>query len=164
MSNVGVRNSTIEVVRVRAGGREHSDLVGLITEYVTTWAGKREPTGAVEWEILNELTRVPTPYLAAWVTYIDGTAAGCVLAVEGPAGMIELSRLFVRPEYRRRGVARSLVARLVDWVGSRSAVYLFVQTKRKPAISLYRKFGFMECVVAPREKFTEMVRGGTPAE
>ena len=152
MSSVVVKDSSSAPVR--------GDIVALVTEYVSTWGARREPLGKVEWGIVSSLSGDQPAYLEGWVAYIDADAVGVVLAVSGPEDMVEMSRLFVCPKYRNRGVARALLACFHEWAAATGAqkTYLFVQTKRTDAKALYYSLGYEDAVITPREKFTEMVR------
>jgi len=54
--------------------------------------------------------------------------------------------LVVNPDYRRKGIGQSMVAQMIQWGRSHSAVhvYLQVQGDNSGAISFYRKIGFEE--------------------
>jgi GNAT superfamily N-acetyltransferase len=120
-----------------------------VTEYVSTWGSTREPLGEVEWNILHSLVSDPPSYLAGWVAYVDEVPAGTVLVVPGPStDLVEMSRLFVLPEYRRLGVATALLDELHAWATTTNApaIYLFVQTKRTAARQLYASLGYEETV------------------
>lgn len=153
MASIQVKAASPSAVR--------SDLVALVTEYVSTWGGAREPLGEVEWNIVHSLVSNPPSYLEGWVAYVDKNPVGTVLVTPGPAaGLVEMSRLFVLPEYRKQGIARALLAELHAWAERTGApaIYLFVQTKRAAARELYASLGYEEAVMFPREKFTEMLR------
>jgi ribosomal protein S18 acetylase RimI-like enzyme len=52
--------------------------------------------------------------------------------------------VYVSPEYRGRGIAKTLIQRVIEDVGERGAekVFLLVNVERKEAVSLYGKLGF----------------------
>lgn len=58
------------------------------------------------------IAALPAPYLpptgGLWVAWDDGEAAGCVALQPIADGVAELKRMYVRPEARRRGIARLL--------------------------------------------------------
>jgi ribosomal-protein-alanine N-acetyltransferase len=68
------------------------------------------------------------------------------------AGEVHVMTLAVRPEYRRRGFARTLVASaLADTALAHARlVYLEVRPSNREARALYRSLGFVETGVRPR--------------
>lgn len=91
---------------------------------------------------------------------INNTAEGFVWEEDGQiVGNISLIPFFtlgyftylianvaVHPDYRRRGIARSLTTAALDWVQKRRtrAVWLQVRDNNPPAIRLYESVGFIE--------------------
>jgi GNAT superfamily N-acetyltransferase len=75
---------------------------------------------------------------------IEGQAAGCVALRQFDAGRCEAKRLFVRPQFRNRGVGRQLL----DWVitGARAAGYREMVGDTMPAmekaLEMYDRLGF----------------------
>ncbi|ADU96508.1 ribosomal protein S18-alanine N-acetyltransferase [Thermovibrio ammonificans] len=72
-------------------------------------------------------------YLMAWIT--------------GPT--CELNRIAVIPRYRKQGVARKLINRLLEECRARKVeeVFLEVRKSNTPAINLYKKMGFKQISV-----------------
>lgn len=88
--------------------------------------------------------RVGRPKLFALVR-LDGYPAGAAMAsVAQGWGCVTAVR--TPPEFRRRGVARALVAALAGWAGEQDAGNLFLQVEEAngPARSLYASIGFRE--------------------
>ena len=81
-----------------------------------------------------------------YVAYLDGVPAGCIALLPSEDRSAELKRLYVRPAFRGRGVAKALVARLLS--DAREIGYSHMRLDTLPflveAIALYRKFGFRE--------------------
>jgi ribosomal protein S18 acetylase RimI-like enzyme len=92
-----------------------------------------------------------------------GPAAGATLAVDGPraradvddrargsAGLhddwLGLHGLHVAPGHRRQGLARAVMAALLEWGAEQGAttVWLHVETGNEPAIALYESMGLAE--------------------
>lgn len=64
-------------------------------------------------------------------------------------GEAELQRIAVAPEFRKQGIASSLMDEMLDALKLESAesVFLEVRSGNTPAISLYEKYGFNKLAV-----------------
>jgi len=97
----------------------------------------------------NVTTDLPSDHTTA-VTTIDTavTANVTVGAVRAAVagGLLHVSRLAVRPGYRRRGLAKALMGACGPWAAERgaSACVLQVSVDNAPALALYRELGFRE--------------------
>ena len=62
----------------------------------------------------------------------------------GAGGEGDIMTIAVKPEYRRQGIAKELIARLESWAKARgaSAMMLEVDVKNQSAISLYLNLGY----------------------
>ena len=72
-------------------------------------------------------------------------AIGCaIVRAINIDGALELRRLYVRPEARRRGLARSIVRAAQNYARSRGAAWLYLDSKRRlaSAVRLYESEGF----------------------
>jgi drug/metabolite transporter (DMT)-like permease/GNAT superfamily N-acetyltransferase len=80
----------------------------------------------------------------ALIATVDGVPAACVLFREFEPGIAEMRRMYVRPAYRRRGLARLLIA--AAEAEARAIGYRRVQFVTSPrfdgAIELYASAGF----------------------
>lgn len=65
----------------------------------------------------------------------------------------EIYDIFVDPSFRRRGIARKLINKMLDNIKELSIPYVFLEVAidNRPAINLYKSFGFIE--VGKREKY-----------
>lgn len=80
----------------------------------------------------------------------DGQLAGCVALHRLEDGICEMKRLYLRPQFRGKGLGRALVDRII--VEARQIGYSrmrldTVEPVMKNAVGLYRKIGFRE--IAP---------------
>ncbi|MBD8497859.1 GNAT family N-acetyltransferase [Paenibacillus arenosi] len=70
--------------------------------------------------------------LAAFISYTD----------EGQ--YIDICRLVVHPDHFRKGIARKLVAHIIDEKAKNKKVIVSTGAKNTPAKQLYKQFGFQE--------------------
>jgi ribosomal protein S18 acetylase RimI-like enzyme len=107
--------------------------------YPTNW-----PSDPERW--LN-----PSGMIAAWIACARDEVVGHVLVREASDGKAEMGRLFVHPDARVRGVASSLVRRVMKWaMAERLSLVLEVNADLHPAIALYERLGWhrIESVLA----------------
>lgn len=107
-----------------------------------SWPG--EPRDAHVESRCRIVDRIARPKLFV-VVRLDGRPAGAAMAsVASGWGCITAVR--TPPEFRRRGVARALVAALADWAGAQDAKSLFLQVEEAngAARGLYASAGFGE--------------------
>ncbi len=85
-----------------------------------------------------------------WVAERDGKIIACAGA-ELDSDTAEIESLAVDPEYRRQGIATILLIKLLNAIKKRgvSFIVLEVRPSNKPAIALYKSFGFQ---IVEREK------------
>jgi ribosomal-protein-alanine N-acetyltransferase len=104
----------------------------------------------------------PTPWsLAMFVLELSKPSGICLAATEGDEllGYLVCSRydqvwhlmnVAVALEHRRGGVARRLIAKLVEEGGGRLPFTLEVRVSNQPAIAMYERLGFRSAGVRPR--------------
>ena len=84
--------------------------------------------------------------LSLWFVAVeDGKVVGYV-GSQTVLGWTDMMNIAVHPDYRRRGIAESLVEKLVDALKANQAenLTLEVRASNTPAISLYEKLGFLQ--------------------
>ena len=76
----------------------------------------------------------------------DGIARGCIALRKLSDGKGEVKRLYVRPEYRGKGIATALVERIVKDARNIGYKELYLDTlpELESAVKLYKSFGFEE--------------------
>ncbi len=95
------------------------------------------------------LHKFAPPHGCLLLAYAQGALAGCAcLRMIGPQ-VGEIKRMYVRPQYRRKGVGRALVAGLIDEACQMGYHTLRLDSARfmQDAQALYRSFGFS--LIAP---------------
>ena len=100
-----------------------------------------------ECEDLAGVYRPPGTLLLA---YANGGPAGCAGLADRGQRTAEVKRLYVRPAYRRAGIARDLMAGVHDHAARHgiTTLLLDVMVSRVEAIEFYRRLGY-----APAEPF-----------
>ena len=78
---------------------------------------------------------------------VQEAAAGCIALKSLGHGICEMKRLFVRPQFRGKGLAITLGRRIVEEARQFGYKVMRLDTiagKMEPAIALYRSLGFQE--------------------
>lgn len=79
-----------------------------------------------------------------WVVFSDDLPAGCIAYRKKAEGTGEVKRLFIKEEYRGKGISKELLNTLECHAREQGCHTLFLDTRitLEPAVSLYRSFGF----------------------
>jgi putative acetyltransferase len=78
------------------------------------------------------------------VAYKDGIAAGCGAIKPYTQTLAEVKRMFVHSDFRRMGVAKSIMAALEDWAKELNYTSAILETgnKQTEAIELYKRSNY----------------------
>ncbi len=98
-------------------------------------------------EILNDpQTLVIDPGGQIFMALVDDHAAGTVALIPAPDGVIELTKMAVSPAYQGLGIGGLLMSRCVEYFKQQGIRKVFLESHSKlaPALSLYRKHGFID--------------------
>jgi putative acetyltransferase len=102
----------------------------------------------------KELAELPGEYLPPagrlLLAEFEGQLAACVALHELSPGICEMKRLYLRPQFRAKGVGRALAERIIDearQIGYQRMRLDTVEPVMKDAVAMYRKLGFRE--IAP---------------
>ncbi len=96
----------------------------------------------------EELDTLPGKYVAPngqlLLVTENGVAIACGALRDLGSGACEVKRIYVRPEARRRGLARQVSERLIEFATRRGYRFALLDTMRKltGAIALYQQLGF----------------------
>ena len=76
--------------------------------------------------------------------YANDSAAGCGAFKYYDTGIVEIKRMFVRPEFRRQHIAATVLSELEKWASelNYSGCVLETGKKQPEAIALYQKSGY----------------------
>lgn len=78
------------------------------------------------------------------VFYENDIAVGCGAFRQKENDTVEIKRMFVHPDYRKKGIASAVLAELEIWAAEVNYTYTILETgKNQPeAINLYQKRGY----------------------
>ena len=81
-----------------------------------------------------------------WVVALDGERVVGYIGSQSSADETDVMNVAVHPDYRRRGIAESLIDILIRELKNRGshALMLEVRDSNEPAIALYEKLGFQQ--------------------
>ena len=84
--------------------------------------------------------------LALWLVAVNDDTVVGYIGSQTAAGETDVMNIAVHPDWRRRGIAQSLIECLVVELKNRGseALMLEVRASNGPAISLYEKLGFRQ--------------------
>ncbi|HKX83665.1 MAG TPA: GNAT family N-acetyltransferase [Pyrinomonadaceae bacterium] len=131
----------VEIVEFR------NDLAGDFAALNYEWIEKYFTVEQHDREILDDPQKwVIDPGGMIFFAVANGRAVGTVAMIPAGDNTLELTKMAVAPDARGLGVGDLLMAASVDYAKDSGAktVWLESHTKLSPAISLYRKHGFVE--------------------
>jgi putative acetyltransferase len=81
-----------------------------------------------------------------WVAYFDDLPIGCAAYRKKSIGVGEVKRMFIKKEYRGRGISKSLLDMVEQYAKhcGDHTLHLSTRITLEPAITLYRHSGFFE--------------------
>src|SRR4051812_31696364 len=96
---------------------------------------------------LLDIAALSDPAVVFLVVRDDRQAIGCGALLRDPRGWGEMKRMYVRPEYRGRGIGKRLFAELEGIAREVRLPVLRLETgiHNVDAAALYRSAGFLEC-------------------
>jgi len=139
-------------ITIKPAYRERKAIQELLFEY-TDMVVAEDPRYAdflelqrFESEVAHPEKKYGRPGCRLYLVEADGTPAGCIAMQKLDEERCEMKRLYIRPAFRGRGIARRLVERLL--ADARKDGYEAMVLDTFPflwqAVSLYRDLGFYE--------------------
>ena len=96
------------------------------------------------WDEASLLHELENP-LSLWLTALDGDAVAGYIGSQSVLGESDMMNLAVAPAYRRQGVGRALVERLLwELAEDNHCLTLEVRASNEAAIALYESLGFRQ--------------------
>ncbi|MBX7055829.1 MAG: GNAT family N-acetyltransferase [Pyrinomonadaceae bacterium] len=121
------------------------------------WIGRYFSVERHDSEILDDPRRfVIEPGGEIFIAVVSGLAAGAVALIPSADGSLELTKMAVSPEFQGMGIGDGLMARCIEYANEKGtkSIWLESHTKLAPALSLYRKHGFVETPKDPNSLYS----------
>ena len=137
-------------IEIKSAYQERENVIALFTEYTAMLAEVRSDIKDYlnlqnyEHELYHLEEKYGHPHGRLFIAYVDGQAVGCIALRRLTETECEMKRLFVRPGFRKLGIAHELVEKLLaeaKEIGYQ-AILLDTLPELVPALTFYEKFGF----------------------
>ena len=117
--------------------------IPLKSEHVAQVAKLEAECFSMPWSEKSISSEITNP-LAFWLVAVDGDAVAGYVGSQSVMGEADMMNIAVAPAYRRTGVAKTLVEKLILGLQERDVhcLTLEVRSSNNAAISLYEKMGF----------------------
>lgn len=157
MASFAIRNATIDDIpamyriSLEAHRKSYDDLIAPDYRrafedcYTDTPVGRKRYVDIMKSRFLSASWR-------AWVAEHKGSIIGYTIVCQKDT-VVYGKGLFVDPAYQGKGVGTALFGRSVDVLKKHSGMSLVVVEGNKSARHLYRKYGFTEVGIAPKDFF-----------
>ena len=131
-------NEKLVIKKVIPG--DNADVLKLIGELDEELL-QRYPASSIHTLDLDKITNENGVFL---VGYISEVAVGCCSVCEIEPGVGEVKRVFVKPQYRRKGIAERMMESLEEQAAECGFKLLRIEAgdKQPEAIAMYRKLGY----------------------
>ena len=97
------------------------------------------------WSVNSISSELSNP-LSLWVVAMDGKRVAGYVGSQSVLGWADMMNVAVHPDYRRMGVAETLIDQLISQLKEKDVICLTLEVRASnaPAISLYNKMGFSQ--------------------
>jgi GNAT superfamily N-acetyltransferase len=122
----------IQLIRTDSGNSDFIELVQQLDAELAERDGDEHPFYAQ----FNKIDRIRHVVVA----YADSQPAGCGAIKEYAPGVMEIKRMFTRPQDRGRGIASKVLRELETWAGELSYKKCILETgiRQQEAVGLYK--------------------------
>ncbi len=135
MNNIAV--DTISVIRTNSDNEDFAALIQLLDKCLHERYGEQQKF----FNQFNKLDAIKNVVIA----YVNGVPAGCGAFKKYSDHSIEIKRMFVKDEYRRRGIAEKVLKELESWAAESNFTAAVLETGRNQpeSMDLYQKVGYV---------------------
>jgi GNAT superfamily N-acetyltransferase len=128
----------MEYIITDGNNKDFIQLCGMLDDYLNEIVGGEKQRE--QYNQYNTLENIHDVILL----YENGQPIACASFKEYEPGVAEVKRVFLRKEYRGKGISKELMGRLEERAKQRGYKKLILETGRplKEAYSLYQKLGF----------------------
>jgi len=133
------QTKTIKLIRIERTGAENPDFIQLVKQLDTDLA-EREGKEHLFYDQFNKIVEIKYVLVA----YEINMPVGCGAIKKYDTDTIEIKRMYVTPQSRRKGIAGNILTALEDWAAELACKRCILETgKNQPeAIGLYLKSGY----------------------
>ena len=125
-------------------------IVPMEPEHVAQIAAMEREYFSAPWDEASLRSELENP-LALWLVALDGDTVAGYVGSQSVLGESDMMNLAVRPDYRRQGVGRALVERLLwELAEENHCLTLEVRASNAAAIALYEGLGFRQVGRRPK--------------
>lgn len=128
-------NYKMNLVRTTSDNKDFEKLTNLFDEYLVDIDGDEK-------DFFAQFNQIYIKNVV--VCYENDIAVGCGAFKEYEPNVAEIKRMFVKPEYRGKGVAKTILSELENWAKEEKYSVSILETgfMQKDAIHLYKKVGY----------------------
>jgi len=114
------------------------NLCNELDDYFNAMNGKEKQNGYNQYNTLNDIVDI-------WVAYEGNTPVGCAAFKLYEDKTAEVKRVFVKPVYRGKGIAKALMRALEEKAWEKGYKFLLLETGKrfKEAVGLYQSMGYV---------------------
>ena len=124
---------------------EMIDILLMTEDHVPSVAALEAVCFADPWSEKSVASELSNP-LSFWLVAVAGDVVAGYVGSQTVMGETDMMNVAVHPDYRRRGIAKTLIEALIQGLKEREShcLTLEVRASNEPAISLYTELGFLE--------------------